>query len=503
MQPQTRIRIPTLYADLQASMTALRGDDQRVGQSRQIVENALATGRPLYGINTGFGALADQRISDDALVQLQHNLLLSHACGVGDPVPPEITRLMLRLKIHALGLGHSGISLRTFHRLLALEEHDIVSWVPSRGSVGASGDLAPLAHLFLPLIGRGETWDSQTQDKIPSRDRLAQAGLKPIELQAKDGLALINGTQLMSAYGAFVLERALVLLKEADILAAMSLEALQGSAIPFDERIQQVRPHDGQTRTAANIRTMLNGSEIMESHRDCGKVQDPYCLRCVPQVHGASRDALGYAVNTLETEMNSVTDNPLVFQDGDILSGGNFHGQPLALAMDFAALALAELGSISERRTYLLLEGHDGLPRLLMRDTGVNSGFMIPQYTAAALVSENKILCHPASVDSIPTSLGQEDHVSMGSISALKLHSVLRNVQRILAVELLTASQALDFRAPLRPGRGVELAHQALRTRVIHAREDYEVRNDLEQCTAILATGDLAAVVENAIGTLA
>jgi histidine ammonia-lyase len=338
---------------------------------------------------------------------------------------------------------------------------------------------------------------------MPAGDRLDQLGMEPIELQAKDGLALINGTQLMSAYGAFILERALILAREADILAGMSLEALQGSAVPFDARIQEVRPHPGQSLTAGNIRKLLEGSEIMASHRDCGKVQDPYCLRCVPQVHGATRDALGYAERVLNTELNSVTDNPLVFRDGDILSGGNFHGQPLALALDFAALALAELGSISERRTYLLLEGHDGLPRLLMRDTGVNSGYMIPQYTAAALVSENKVLAHPASVDSIPTSLGQEDHVSMGSISALKLLGILKNVQRILAVELLTVSQALDFRAPLRPGRGVEIAHQALRQRVAHASEDYEVRNDLDKCVEMLASGALAAAVEDAIGPLA
>jgi histidine ammonia-lyase len=307
----------------------------------------------------------------------------------------------------------------------------------------------------------------------------------------------------MSAYGAYVLKRALKLLKEVDILAAMSLEALQGSAVPFDERIHLLRPHPGQGATASNIRLLLKGSEILDSHRDCGKVQDPYSLRCVPQVHGASRDALGYACAVLETELNSVTDNPLVFLNGDILSGGNFHGQPLALALDFAAIALAELASISERRTYLLLGGHDGLPELLMQDTGVNSGFMIPQYTAAALVSENKILCHPASVDSIPTSLGQEDHVSMGSISALKLLGVLRNVERVLAVEMLTASQALDFRAPLKPGRGVQLAHAAVRRQVRHADEDYEVRNDLDECAALLREGALTRAVEGEIGTLA
>jgi histidine ammonia-lyase len=497
------IRISTLYEDLSASMARLRRDDSAVRRSRAIVDRAVTDGAAHYGINTGFGVLANERIPDRELTHLQQNILLSHACGVGVPVPPEITRLMLQLKIHALGLGQSGISAGTFRQLLAFEQRGILPWVPSRGSVGASGDLAPLAHLCLPLIGRGEIWDANGLGKRPALEGLQEHGLEPISLQAKDGLALINGTQMMSAYGAHVLERSLLLQREADILAAMSLEALQGSAVPFDARIHQVRPYRGQQDVAANIRSLLDGSEILESHRDCGRIQDPYCLRCVPQVHGASRGALAHAVAVVETELNSVTDNPLVFLDGDILSGGNFHGQPLALALDYAALALAELASISERRTYLLLEGHDGLPKLLMKDTGVNSGFMIPQYTAAALVSENKVLCHPASVDSIPTSLGQEDHVSMGSISAIKLLAILHNVERVLAVELLTAGQALDFRAPLRPGRGVEFAHQALRSRVVHAEEDYEVRNDLDICVDLLRTGELANFVENQTGRLA
>jgi len=299
-----------------------------------------------------------------------------------------------------------------------------------------------------------------------------------------------------------VLQRALHLLSAADILGAMSLEALQGSARPFDERVQQVRPHPGQKAVAANVRHLLADSEILESHRHCGKVQDPYCLRCIPQVHGASRDALGHAVDVIEREINSVTDNPLVFADGDIISAGNFHGQPLALAMDYAAIALAELGSISERRTYLLLEGHDGLPKLLMTDTGINSGFMIPQYTAAALVSENKVLCHPASVDSIPTSLGQEDHVSMGSISALKLLSVLHNVERVLAVEMLSAAQALDFRSPMKPGRGVLAAHECVRSCVNHAEEDYEVGADFDTCTRLLRSGELVACVRSVVSEL-
>jgi histidine ammonia-lyase len=497
-----KLRLDHLYADLDHSMLLLRQKHEPVTESRKIVEHALLDGNAHYGINTGFGVLANKRISSSDLAILQKNILLSHACGVGDPIPPEITRLMLQLKIHSLSLGYSGVSERTFMQLLELEEQGILPWIPSRGSVGASGDLAPLAHMCLPLIGRGEVWDETLSARIPAAAVLEAKGIQAISLQAKDGLALINGTQMMAAYGAFVLERTLVLQREADLLAAMSLEALQGSAAPFDARIHAIRPHHGQQIVAANIRKLLEGSEILASHRDCGKVQDPYSLRCVPQVHGASRDALSYSRQCIEVEMNSVTDNPLVFDKGDILSGGNFHGQPLALAMDFAAIALAELGSISERRTYLLLEGHDGLPKLLMQDTGVNSGFMIPQYTAAALVSENKILCHPASVDSIPTSLGQEDHVSMGSISAFKLLSVLRNVERVLAVELLTSAQALDFRSAFKPGHGVSLAHKALRREIRHADQDYEVRNDLDQCAEILRSGALLKVVENELGPL-
>lgn len=495
------IRLSHLYEDLDASVTALAADPSRVEASRRVVEAALDDGEAHYGINTGFGALKNKRIETGELEHLQQNLLLSHACGVGEPVPRDITALMLKLKIHALGLGYSGISMGTFRQLLALDSQDLVPVVPSRGSVGASGDLAPLAHLSLPLIGRGEVWRDDG-GREPAAEALARAGLEPVSLAAKDGLALINGTQLMAGYGAWVLHRARILMKNADLLAAMSLEALQGSARPFDERIQAIRPHPGQAATAANVRRLLADSEILESHRHCGKVQDPYCLRCVPQVHGASRDALTYASDVVETEANSVTDNPLVFEGGDIVSGGNFHGQPLALALDHAAIALAELASISERRTYLLLAGHDGLPTLLMRDTGVNSGFMIPQYTAAALVSENKVLCHPASVDSIPTSLGQEDHVSMGSVSALKLKQVFENVEQVLAIELLTAAQALDYRKPLKPGHGVLLAHERVRRDIRHTETDYEVGDDIQRCRDLLAAGELAAVVETNLGNL-
>jgi len=497
-----QIRLAHLYADLDSSMGQLRQQHEPVTASRKIVEQALGDGEAHYGINTGFGVLANKRISPDELTTLQQNILLSHACGMGDPVPPEITRLMLQLKIHSLSLGYSGVSEQTFLQLLRLEEKGVLPWVPSRGSVGASGDLAPLAHMCLPLIGRGEVWDESTSGRIPAAGVLNAKGIEPVTLQAKDGLALINGTQMMAAYAAFILERTLNLQREADLLAAMSLEALQGSAAPFDARIHAIRPHHGQQVVASNIRKLLEGSEILASHRHCGKVQDPYSLRCVPQVHGASRDALDYARACVETELNSVTDNPLVFDGGDIISGGNFHGQPLALAMDFAAIALAELASISERRTYLLLEGHDGLPKLLMQDTGVNSGFMMPQYTAAALVSENKVLCHPASVDSIPTSLGQEDHVSMGSISAFKLLMVLRNVERVLAVELLTSAQALDFRSAFLPGHGVSFAHKALRREIKHAVKDYEVKSDLDQCAEVLRSGALLKAVEDELGIL-
>ena len=500
--PPPRITVANLHADLAASADHFRRDTSAVERSRARVEAALADGHAHYGINTGFGALANKRVPDDQLALLQRNLLLSHAVGVGDPVPPEITRVMLRLKVHALGLGYSGVSVRTFRRLLELDAHGLIPVVPSRGSVGASGDLAPLAHLCLPLLGLGEFWDETGTKPVPAAEALSRHHLDPIELGAKDGLALINGTQLMAGYGAFVLEKCHRLVALFDLAAAMSLEALQGSIKPFDPRIHAVRPHPGHGVVAANVRELLAGSEILESHRNCGKVQDPYCLRCVPQVHGASRDALAYASGVLETEANGVTDNPLVFDDGDVVSGGNFHGQPLALALDFAAIALAELASISERRIYLLLEGHDGLPKLLMRETGLNSGFMIPQYTAAALVSENKVLCHPASVDSIPTSLGQEDHVSMGSVSALKLLPVYRNVETVLAVEVLTAAQALDYRLPLRPGRGVEAAHRRVRAAVPHREADYLFRDDLARAFDLIrGTGLLDAV--RAAGVLA
>ena len=485
------IKIQYLYSDLQKSLDKLQKDFGRVKKSRSIVEDALEKNEAFYGINTGFGALASKRIGADQLKQLQRNLILSHAVGTGNMIPKDICRLMLKLKIHALGIGYSGISEETFQRLLYFAGHDLIPAIPEKGSVGASGDLAPLAHMSLPLLGFGEFWDEAGKETVPADVMLKQHDLEPLDLQPKDGLSFINGTQLMSGYGAFVLEKAIRLQKMADLIGAMSLEALQGSIKPFDERIHQIRPHNGQQVVASNVRKLLEESEILESHRNCGKVQDPYSLRCIPQVHGASRDALRHCIEVVETEINSVTDNPLVFENGDIISGGNFHGQPLALVLDYAAIALAEFASISERRTYLLLSGHDGLPQLLMEETGINSGFMIPQYTAAALVSENKVLCHPASVDTIPTSLGQEDHVSMGSIGALKLLNVSKNVEQVLAVELFTAAQALDFRKPLKPGNGVERAHQLIREKFPHAEEDHYFRDEINLAVDFLNEGSI------------
>lgn len=497
-----KITIANLYRDLSRSISSLKNDKSSIRRSRAIVEEALDRDEPMYGINTGFGALVNKRVSDKQLKQLQRNLILSHSVGVGELIPKDISRLMLQLKLHALGLGNSGISEETFDRLIYFSDHDLIPAAPQKGSLGASGDLAPLAHMSLPLLGKGVFWNKDGTETISAEKVLKEHDIKPIDLQPKDGLSLINGTQQMGAYGAYVLEKSLSLMKAADLIAAMSLEALQGSIKPFDKRIHEIRPHTGQKEVARNVRALLVDSEILESHRHCGKVQDPYCLRCVPQVHGASRDGLRYSRKVIETELNAVTDNPLVFENGDIISGGNFHGQPLALALDHAKIALAEFASISERRTYLLLKGHDGLPELLMEETGINSGFMIPQYTAAALVSENKVISHPSSVDSIPSSLGQEDHVSMGSISALKLLEVYQNVEQVLAIELFTAAQALDFRQPMKPGAGVEIAHKFIRDIIPHASTDHYFKGDINRAVEILQDRSIVKEVEQELVTM-
>lgn len=497
------LRLATLDADLDRSLAALRtdlGTDRcRVTASRAAVEAALVDGRAHYGVNTGFGSLKSVRVGPEGVVALQENLLRSHAVGVGAPVAEALSRRMLRLKVHALGLGFSGVSVPVFERLLAFAERGITPVVPEQGSLGASGDLAPLAHLALPLLGEGDVWEHGAP--APAADVLREHGLAPVALGAKDGLALVNGTQFMAAFGADALARALALADTADVAAAMTLEAVRGSACPFDARVHAVRPHAGAVHVAARVRALLDGSEIGPSHAGCDKVQDPYSVRCVPQVHGASRDALAYALQTLETELNSVTDNPLVFAGKpvagaggtpDLISAGNFHGQPLAVALDVTAIAVAELGSISERRTYLLLDGPDRLPPFLLPETGLHSGFMMVQYTAAALVSENKTLCHPASVDSIPSSRGQEDHVSMGAWGARKALRVVENAERVLAAEVLCAAQALDFRRPLKAGHGVERAFAAVRARVAFRQRDTVFGPDLAACTALVTSGDLA-----------
>ena len=501
------LRLDTIDADLEASLEALRADlgdpAGRVARSRALVEAALADGRPHYGLNTGFGALKSERIGREDTARLQVNLLRSHACGVGAPVPKAVTRRMVALKAHALGLGHSGASPAVVRGLLDLLERDLVPVVPEQGSLGASGDLAPLSHLALVLLGEGRVWgDGGPVEAAPA---LRAAGLEPVALGAKDGLALINGTQFMLAHAVEVVTRASRLATAADVVAALSLEARFGSARPFDARVAEVRRHPGHAATAEAVRRLLEGSEILASHADCDRVQDPYSLRCVPQVHGASRDALAYVAGVVERELNAVTDNPLVFDaDGapDVVSAGNFHGQPLALALDTASVAAAEWASISERRTYLLVDGGDGLPPFLVERSGLQSGFMIPQYMAAALVSENKTLAHPASVDSIPSSRGQEDHVSMGAWGARKALRVVENAERVLAVEALCAAQALDLRRPLTAGRGLEAVHAAVRAAVPFRTDDTPFEPDLEAATALVREGALVEAAEAEVGSL-
>ena len=472
----------------------------RVERSRSIVDGLARSETPYYGINTGFGHLCQSRIGPEDLEHLQENIILSHAVGVGEPVPIDIARMMMLLKVNALARGFSGISLETLEELMELFNRGVTPVIPTQGSVGASGDLAPLAHMVLPMLGRGFVFHEGKQ--APADQVLDTVGLGPVRLKSKEGLALINGTQFMAAYAVEVLIRAVRLVKTTDIVAAMSVEGLQGSASPFDERLHAIRGHPGAAVSAGNLRQLLRDSEILESHKDCPKVQDPYSLRCVPQVHGASRDAVTHVRAVVEREINAVTDNPIVFPEGDVVSGGNFHGQPLALTLDYLGIALAELASISERRTFLLLSGHDGLPKLLMEETGLNSGFMLPQYTAAALVSENKSLAHPASVDSIPTSLGFEDHVSMGSIAGRQALAILANAETVLAIELMCAAQALDYRRLARPGRGVLAAHREVRRHITHAEHDRLFHDDIRTALALIREGNVVGAAEKEIGGL-
>lgn len=472
---------------------------QKINESSAIVEKIAQADKAVYGVNTGFGPLCTTMISAEDTRKLQENILKSHAVGVGEPIDEEISRLMLVLKLQALAKGYSGIQEVTLDRMIWHLETGAIPVVPKQGSVGASGDLAPLSHLFLPLIGLGKVHYKGAI--ISSAELLKIHGFKPIALGAKEGLALINGTQFIAAHAVKVVARFHNVLATADITAAMMLEGLLGSPKPFDEGLHQLRPYKGNQHVAANIRGLLAGSEIVNSHQNCAKVQDPYSLRCVPQVHGASRNAWLHLKETLETEINSVTDNPIIFSEDLTISGGNFHGQPIAMPLDYACLAASEIGNISDRRVYLSLEGNtEGVPKLLMKETGINSGFMILQYTSAALASENKGLCFPASADSIPTSLGQEDHVSMGSISGRKALQVIENVEKILGIELFCAAQAMDYHAPLKSGSVIEAVHQLVRSKVAHLEED-QIMYEMMQATIDMVQSGAIVQLANAVAT--
>lgn len=476
---------------------------KRVRASRTVVEDAVATGRTMYGINTGFGKLAGVRIADDQLATLQTNLLLSHATGVGEPLPLATSRLAFALRIHNLALGFSGVRLELLQQALALFNAGFAPVIPQQGSVGASGDLAPLSHMALPLIGRGEMFAADGK-RVTGAQALSAVRRRPLLLREKEGLALINGTQIMTAIGCLAVDEAIRLAKAADVCCALTVEALRGSATPFQERIHAIRPQTGQLATAANLRALLQGSAILPSHADCKKVQDAYSLRCAPQVHGAAKDGVRYALDVVVTEANSVTDNPLVFPGGDVVSGGNFHGQPVSQAMDFLAIAVSTLANISERRIEQMVNPDiSGLPPFLARDAGVESGFMIPQVVAASLCSENKTLAHPSSVDTIPTSANREDHVSMGVTAARHAQQVVANTAKVLGIELLCAAQALDLGEPLRPGKGAHAAYKALRKTVKGLDRDRYLAPDLAAAERLLRDGTIVGAAEKAVGALA
>ncbi len=484
-------------ARLNVPVTLARSARAAIARSRALVESIVERGETAYGINTGFGDLSTVSIPTDQLSDLQHNLIRSHSSGVGAALPVDVVRAMLLLRANALSKGFSGVREVVVERLIDLLNAGVTPVVPSQGSVGASGDLAPLAHLSLVLLGEGKATLRDSDEVLPGGEALRRAGLEPIHLTAKEGLALINGTQLMTAVGVLALHDAQVLLETAEVVATASLEALRGTDTPLDEAIQAVRPHPGQVRVAARMRILLEGSEILPSHKsheDDPRVQDPYSVRCTPQVLGASRDAIDYVRKVLEIEINSATDNPLCFPSdsgrGRVLSGGNFHGQPVALVMDFLKLAVSELASISERRIYLMLDHlRSGLPAFLSPSPGVESGFMVAQYTAAALVSENKVLVHPASADSIPTSAGMEDHVSMGPIAARGAASIIANATRVVAIELLCAAQGVGQHEPLQPGKGVVVAIERLRETVPPLTHDRVLSDDIEQVAGLIKAG--------------
>ena len=478
------------------------GGQKRIRETRKLIEKWVEEEKTIYGITTGFGALSDVVISKKDTQRLQENILMSHAAGVGKPLDEETVRAIMALRIKDLVRGHSGIRLETVEHLVALLNWGVCPVIPEKGSVGASGDLAPLAHLALVLLGRSEAFFKG--QRLSGHQILSKCGLKPIQLEAGEGLALVNGTQVMTAIGALAVTDAAVLAKMTDIAAAMSLEVLMGSRTEFNKRIHEVRPHPGQAAAADNMERIIQNSEIITSHKDCGRVQDAYTLRCSPQVHGASKDSINYCRNVIETEMNSSTNNPLIFKERqDFLLGGNFHGQPVALALDFLSMAVAELANISERRIERLVNPMlSGLPAFLVGDGGLNSGFMIAQYTAAALVSENKVLCHPASVDSIPTSANKEDHVSMGTIAARQCRDVIHNTADVIAIELLCAAQALDLFTNLKPGEGTLKAYQAIRQAIPHLETDRILSEDIDAMRELIRSGKILAAVEKKVGEL-
>lgn len=451
---------------------------------RKKVETMASSNKAIYGINTGFGPLCDVQITPEETNKLQENLLITHAVGVGKPIDKTISKIMMVCKVHALCQGFSGVRLKLIERIVYFIENDLIPVVPEQGSVGASGDLAPLSHLFLPLLGEGEFWVEN--NIVPAKVVLKSHNLKPITLKAKEGLGLINGTQFILAHAIVGLQKMEYLLDLADLSGAMTLEGFQGSAAPFNEKLHNIRPFKGNLKVAEHIRMFLKDSQNVENHYECERVQDPYSIRCIPQVHGASRNAYNHLNELAEIEMNSVTDNPIILSEKEAISGGNFHGQPLAMALDYASIAASELGNIADRRCFLLLEGKYGLPRLLTKAGGLNSGFMIPQYTTAALVTENKSLCFPPSADSIPTSLGQEDHVSMGSISGRKFNQILENIEKILAIELMYATQALEFRRPNTFSKTIEENYKVIRNKVAKLEDDRVLKDDINTLIAMV-----------------
>jgi histidine ammonia-lyase len=458
---------------------------EKIITSRKKVETLSASNKAIYGINTGFGPLCDVQITTEETNKLQENLLITHAVGVGKPINKELSKLMMICKVHALSQGYSGIRLKVVERILFFIENNLLPVVPEQGSVGASGDLAPLSHLFLPLIGEGEFWVDN--NIVEAKRVLEDFKLKPIRLKAKEGLALINGTQFILAHAISGLKKMEYLLDLADVAGAMSIEGYQGSSAPFRDELHKIRPFRGNIEVAERMFMLLYRSQNVNAHENCERVQDPYSMRCIPQVHGASRNAFYHLKELTEIEMNSVTDNPIVLSETEAISGGNFHGQPLAMALDYCSIAASELGNISDRRCFLLLEGKFGLPRLLTTSGGLNSGFMIPQYTTAALVTENKSLCFPPSADSIPTSLGQEDHVSMGSISGRKFNQILENLEKILAIELMYGAQALEFRRPNTFSDIIEANFKIIREKVDKLEEDRLLKSDIDEMIKLVS----------------